>query len=98
MKNEMRAKSLICFWLSDVVFLSSAQRIDADILTSAGNNNNIAPPKTDEWLSSPSHFDRFSSFSCSFCSLIKGITLKVRMLCFVLINSVLLNLVCVWIL
>ena len=32
----------------------------------------------------------------SFCSLIKGINPKIRMLCFVLINSVLLNLLCVW--
>ena len=33
----------------------------------------------------------------SFCSLIKGITPKIRMVCFVLTNSVLLNLSCVWI-
>ena len=32
-----------------------------------------------------------------FCSLVKGITLKSCMLCFVLINSILLNLLCVWI-
>ena len=32
----------------------------------------------------------------SFCSLIKEVTPKIRMLCFVLINSVLLNLLCVW--
>ena len=36
-------------------------------------------------------FYRFSPFRCNFCSLIKGITPKIRMLCFVLINSVLLN-------
>ena len=34
----------------------------------------------------------------SFCSLIKGITPKIRMLCVILINNVLLNVVCVWIL
>ena len=34
----------------------------------------------------------------SFCSWIKGMTLKIRMLCFVLINSILLNLLCIWIL
>ena len=34
----------------------------------------------------------------SFCSLIKGISLKICMLSFFLINSVLLNLFCVWIL
>ena len=33
-----------------------------------------------------------------FCSLIKGIAPKIRMLCFAIINSVLLNLACVWIL
>ena len=30
-----------------------------------------------------------------FCSLIKGVTQKIRLLCFVLINSVILNLLCV---
>ena len=34
----------------------------------------------------------------SFCSLIKGITLKIRMLYFVPVTSVILNLLCVWIL
>ena len=34
----------------------------------------------------------------SFCGLIKGITPKIRMLRFVLINNVLLDLLCVWIL
>jgi len=33
-----------------------------------------------------------------FCSLKKGITPKIRLLCFVMINSVLLNLLYVWIL
>ena len=45
-------------------------------------------------------FYRLSPFNfcfMSFCSLIKGITPKIRVLCFVLINSVLLNLLCVWI-
>ena len=31
-----------------------------------------------------------------FCSLIKGTTLKIHMLCFFLINSIILNLLCVW--
>ena len=39
-------------------------------------------------------FGRLSPFNC--CSLKWGITPKIRMLCFVLINSVLLNLLCVW--
>ena len=44
-------------------------------------------------------FHRFSQFNCyvSFCSLIKGITPRIRMLCFVLINNVIFNLLCVWI-
>ena len=33
-----------------------------------------------------------------FCSLIKGITPKIHVFCFVLINNVLLNLFCIWIL
>ena len=32
-----------------------------------------------------------------FCRLIKGITLKIRTLCFILMNSIVLNLLCVWI-
>ena len=46
----------------------------------------------------------FSVFNCchrlyrvSFCRLIKGITPRMCMLCFVLINSIILNLLCVWI-
>ena len=34
----------------------------------------------------------------SFCSLIKEITPKIHMLCFVLINSVIFNISCVWVL
>ena len=37
-------------------------------------------------------------FEVSFCSLIKGITPEILMLCFVLISSVRLSLLCVWIL
>ena len=36
-------------------------------------------------------------FDIKFCCLIKGISPKIHMLCFVLINIVLLNLLCVWI-
>ena len=53
-------------------------------------------------LSLALHFivHRFSQCNSqvSFCSLRKGITPKILMLCFVLINSVQLNLLCVWIL
>ena len=55
----------------------------------------MVQPKTDMCLSSPSHFSTFNCY-VSFCSLIKGITPKIRMLCFVLINRVLLNFLCVW--
>ena len=37
-------------------------------------------------------------FQVSFCNLTKAITPKMRVLCFVLTNSVLLNLLCIWIL
>ena len=49
-------------------------------------------------ISSPSHF--LSSFTVwkSFCDLMKEISPKIRMLCFVLINSVRLHHLCVWIL
>ena len=53
-------RTLICHWLSRVVFVSELGRM-------------------------------------SFCSLIKGITLKIHPLCFVLINSALFNLLCVWV-
>ena len=61
------------------------------ILPSTGHENKIAQPKADECLSSTSHF---SPLNCSglFPSLIKGMTMQICMLCFVLINSTLLNL------
>ena len=68
----------------------------------SGQENNVAQSKTHKWLGSPSpsHCYRFSPFNCwtveLYCSLIKGITPKIRMLCFVLINSVLLKMLCVW--
>ena len=43
-------------------------------------------------------FHRLTVVKVLFCSLKKGITRKIRMLCFVLINNVLFNLLCVWIL
>ena len=64
--------------------------------------NNTAQPKTDNCsyltISFLIVFHRLTVVQVPFCSLIKGITPKIRMLCFVLINSVLLNLLCVWIL
>ena len=61
----------------------------SNMISSTGHENNIAQPIADKCPSSTSHF-----FHCltvvyvSFSSLIKGITPKIRMLCFVLINSV----------
>ena len=45
------------------------------------------------------NFHRFSPFNreVSFCSLIKGITPKIRLLCFVPVNSTILNLCVFWI-
>ena len=42
-------------------------------------------------------FHRLTVVKVSSCSLTKGIITKIRILCFVLINSVPLNLLCVWI-
>ena len=72
----------------------------ANIPPITGLENNLVQPKIDQWLSSPSHFSSFFTVTVvqmSFCSLIKGITPKVRTLCFVVVNSVRLNLLCVWI-
>ena len=65
-------------------------------------------PHKNKWINIPSHFcnlfffsfpfNRLTVVEVSFCSLIKGITPKIRMLCFVLINSVILNVLCVLIL
>ena len=65
------------------------------------DENNIAQPKTGKGLSSAFifiYFYRLTAALVSFCNLIKGITPKIRMLWFVLINSILLNLSCLWVL
>ena len=54
----------------------------------------MSGPKKDNWISYLI-FHRFSSFNywlSVVCSLIKRITPKIRMLCFVLIKSIILNL------
>ena len=59
----------------------------------------MALPKADRRLNSTPHFSPFNCcLSVVFCSLGREITPKVCMLCFVLIVSVLLNLLCAWIL
>ena len=70
----------------------------ANIIPSTAYENNIAQPKADKCPSSASHFYRLTVVRVSFCSLIKGITPKIRMFCLVLINSVLFNHFCVGIL
>ena len=63
------------------------------------DENNVAQPKQiDKCPSSTSHFHRWTVVYVSFCSSVNGITPKIRMLCFVSINSVLLHRLCVWIL
>ena len=64
------------------------------ILPSAGNENNVAQPAASKDRSSTSHFSLFNS--CLPVILELWITLKIHMLCFVLINSILLNLLCVF--
>ena len=57
------------------------------------NNNNTFITKINIYKNSrdnPFH-------KVSFCSLIKGITPKIRVLCFAVISSVLWNILCVWI-
>ena len=54
-------------------------------------HNKTAEPKTQVFYTS------FFTTEVLFCSLKKGLTPKIHMLCFVIINSVL-NLLCVWIL
>ena len=76
-----RAKPLICFWLNFVVFVSSHSWISG--------------------LASHLIFHRFSPFNCCLSVVLlldkkKKITPKIRMLCFVLIHSILFNLLCVW--
>ena len=74
------------------LFKAIAYSGHANILLSiTGHENNVAQMKPDKCLSSTSHCTPFNR-QVSFCSFIKGITPKMWMLCFVLINSVLLNL------
>ena len=70
----------------------------AIILPNTGHEKNITQPKPDTCVSTPSHFSSFSPFNCCLnvvCSLINGVTPTIRMLCFVQINSVLINVLCV---
>ena len=69
-------------------------------LLSTGPENKIAQPKRDKWWALHlifHNFHRLTVVYVLFCSLITRITPKIRMLCFVLINCILLNLLCVWI-
>ena len=60
---------------------------------STARENNIAEPKASKYPSSSFHF---SLFSCCFVAWKRGLPWKFAC-CFVLVNSVLLNLSCVWI-
>ena len=74
-----------------------AKNDENNILPSTGHKNNTAQPKSDI-LAPHQIFHRLTVVQVSFCSLIKRITLKIRVLCFLLINSVLFNILCVWVL
>ena len=68
--------------------------LQAFVLPSTGQENNISQPKTEKWFSFPSHF--FFVFGrlavkCRF------VAWQICWFCLVLINIVLLNLLCVWI-
>ena len=66
------------------------------LLPSTGHENNTAQPKPDNRLSS-TIVHRLTVVYVWFCtSLILGITPKIRMLCFVLINSALFKLLCLY--
>ena len=48
----------ICVWVGEQS--GNESMCDSLILPSAGHENNIAQPKTDKWLSSPSNFSLFN--------------------------------------
>ena len=89
-------QALLSVQNATLTFSSIIQNYHINILSSAEHRS---PPK-DKWISSPFHY--FSSFSCCLSVILqfekKGITPKFRMLCFVQINSVIFNLLSVWIL
>ena len=86
-----------CIVMSGCIEMSDAV---LHFLPSAAHENNRAQSTAYKCPSSPSHF--FSPFNhCSsvlFCGLIKGISRKICTLYFVLINSILWNLSCTWLL
>ena len=99
--NLFLGLSFICHAIITVLLRSSFtfyRKGHANINPSTAYENNIAQPKADKCPSSTSHFHRLTVVQASFCSLIKGITPKIRMFYLVLINRVLFNHLCVWIL
>ena len=80
--------------LYDIHYITPITRhCHTNILPSTGQENNTAQPKTDKWFSFPSHF---SSFNCCLSVVLQldegDYPENLRRMCFVLINSVLLNL------
>ena len=94
LETECKIKSVL--WSQALIWSLHANLVFQALDTQ--KQHGIAQPKRDTCLSSPSHFSSFNRCFSVVCSLIKGISPKICMLCFVLMNSVILNLLCVWIL
>ena len=103
-------KCCCCFCLSFITVAGSLGQLLffelsstlLNILPNTGRQNNIAKraqPKADENTETEDKYptSHFTSFSCCFVTWKKRLTPKIRMLCFVIINITLLNLLCVWI-
>ena len=77
-------------WHDNVIVVATQCRCHAKTFSRTGHENDIAQPKQVSGLALHLIFHHFSP--------LKWTTPKIRVLCFVLINSVLLNLLCGWIL
>ena len=64
----------------------------------AGTSGAGAVPLRSAQLMGQQKKKKITVYWLSFCSLIKVITIKIHMFCFVLINSIVLKLLCIWIL
>ena len=86
-------------WGRPLYILSSTGVVHFTFFPALVTKTATTQPKPNKCLSSIYHCSPFycSLSVVSFCSLIKGITSTICMLCFALINSVLFNLSCVWI-
>ena len=78
---------------------SAIQMMSSSILSNTGHQNNITKQLNQKQIS-VLHliFHRLTVVLVLICSLKKELTPKIRMMCFVIINSVLSYFLCVWIL